>query len=66
MTFVHDVAALRRLLGVAMHIELQPAIIAMNLAMGLEGGGSLPGQVAKLLAATGMAADTPAPFLSNP
>ena len=64
MTFVHDVAALRRLLGVAMHIELQSAIIAMHLAMDLEGGGSLPGQVANLVAATGMAAETP--FLSNP
>ena len=61
MTFVDDVAALRRLLGVAMHLELQPAILAMSLAMGLEGGGSLPDQVAKLVAATGMAVDTPAP-----
>ncbi len=34
MTFVDDVAALRRLLGVAMHLELQPAILAMSLAMG--------------------------------
>ena len=46
MTFVDDVAALRRLLGVAMHLEFQPAILAMSLAMGLEGGGSLPDQVA--------------------
>ena len=59
MTFVDDIAALRpRLLGVAMHLELQPAILAMSLAMGLEGGRSLPDQVAKLVAAMGMAVDT--------
>ena len=46
MTFVEDIAALRRLLGVAMHLELQPAISAMHLAMGLDGRGSLPSQVA--------------------
>ena len=49
MTFVENVAALRRLLSVAMHLELQPAISAMGLAMGLDGGGSLPSQVAKLI-----------------
>ena len=54
MTFVEDVAALRRLLGVgAMHLELQPAILAMNLAMGIDSGGSLPDQVAKLIAVSG-------------
>ena len=47
MTFVEDVAALRRLLGVAMHLELQPAISAMNLAMGLDGGSPLRSQVAE-------------------
>jgi hypothetical protein len=49
MTFVEDVAALRRLLGVAMHLELQPAISAMNLAVGIDGRGLLPDQVAKLI-----------------
>ena len=56
-----DVAALRRLLGVAKHLELQPAISAMNLAMGIDGGGSPPDQVAKLIAETGMDVATPAP-----
>ena len=57
MTVLWNVAALlRRLLGVAQHLELQPAILAMNLATGINdngggslpsrGGGSLPSQVA--------------------
>ena len=61
MTFVEDVTALRHLLGVAHHLELQPAISAMNLAMGIDGGGSLPNQVAKIIAETGMDVATPAP-----
>ena len=61
MTFVEDVAALRRLLGAAVHLELQSAISAMNLAMRIDGGGSLPDQVAKLIAEMGMDVATPAP-----
>ena len=61
MTFVEDVAALRHLLGVAMHLELQPAIRAMTLAVGIDGRGSLPDQVAKFILETGMDVAMPAP-----
>ena len=50
MTFVTDVAALRRLIGgAAATLELAPAIYAMNAAMGIIGEGALPNQVAKLM-----------------
>ena len=39
MAFVEDVSALRRFLGVAKHLELQPTISAMHLAMGLDSAG---------------------------
>ena len=44
------------LLGVPETLALLPAIRAMNDAMGIAGEGSLLDQVAKLLAAMGMAA----------
>ena len=55
MTFLVHVAALRRLLSVPETLELLPAIRAMNLMMGISGEGALPDQVAKLIAATGIA-----------
>ena len=60
MTFVTDVAALRRLMGgEAAALELALAIDAMNAAMGITGEGGPPNHVAKLMVATCMAAAAP-------
>jgi hypothetical protein len=53
MTFVEDVAALRRLLGVAKHHELQPAILAMNLAIDAPEAPEAAGSVKGVAAAGG-------------
>ena len=52
---VHVAATLRRHLGVPETLALLPTISAMNDATGIAGEGSLPHQVATLLAAMSMA-----------
>jgi hypothetical protein len=65
MSFVDKVGALRRLIGIDLSLELQPAIAAMNAAMGIIGEGALPAQVDALVDVTGMQV-TAAPPAATP
>ena len=51
---VDKVSALRRFFGTPHEVELLPAIVAMNAMMGIVAEGTLPVQVDKLIAATGV------------
>ena len=54
MSFADKVTALRRFFGVAESLELMPAIVGMNLAMGIAGEGPFPSQVDMLIKNTGV------------
>ena len=66
MSVIDKVVALRRLLGIDSSLELPPAIVAMNAAMGITGEGTLPAQVNTLIDMTGVQVTAATPAAAAP